>query len=456
MVIVNTPPHNAEAEKSLLSCLLLDQSLLSICVSNNLKPISFYRKEFGYIYKAMLDVFYSEFDIDVVTLSDQLSKDWVLEVIGWVDYLYELSTSVFTTNWFIDYLKIVLEKARLRWIIRSMEKFIWMAYDQENSDNVIGNLRASMFEYLNSWIEDAWGKIDRAYNSLVKSIKSWESVEICNTWYPLLNAYTGWFMQWHIWVIGASTAMGKSTLALNFLINAVNQWIRCCMFSMEVSCEEISKKIMCRMSWIPSDAFKQYPVPQEVIDRVDEVQPLVEPITNNLYVYDKINKIEDIYNQIYSLAWQWVKIFCVDHLLLIRSNTKKSDNKHYEIADYVNSFKSIAQELEVCIILISQFNRKADDMILKEPKISYFSGSSAIEQIANVAIWVYRPEKYPDECVQDDYWKLDLHILKNRDGKDGVVRLWCDMWTSQVYSIEEKKPIYEPHPFNIEDMEIGD
>lgn len=75
MVIVNTPPHNAEAEKSLLSCLLLDQSLLSICVSNNLKPISFYRKEFGYIYKAMLDVFYSEFDIDVVTLSDQLSKD---------------------------------------------------------------------------------------------------------------------------------------------------------------------------------------------------------------------------------------------------------------------------------------------------------------------------------------------------------------------------------------------
>ena len=116
-------------------------------------------------------------------------------------------------------------------------------------------------------------------------------------------------------------------------------------------------------------------------------------------------------------------------------STEKRQNKANEIWDIVNGLKSIAQELDVCIILVSQFNRRVDDRIIKEPQMADFNGSSDIENIANVAIGLQRQEYLEkDDCMEEDKNTIDVYILKNRKNPIANLRFKCDMSTSKIYN----------------------
>lgn len=427
-------PYNSEAERGLLSCIMIDSTLIPECISRKLKSSDFYNKNAQYIYEAIMSLYYKNMSITPVTISDELQTMKVLDSCWGIDALYTLNILEISTSPFTDYLNIVIARSKQRQFIREIKRILPMAYDT-SSDDVMSKLRVATHSLLNWDLSDSrGGQIGKAYDKLIETLKAGWLKPICNTWLDALDYYTKGFWETAVWVVGARSWHWKSTFCLNLLINACLQWVKCCMFSLEVNEQEISEKIMSNVWGIPSQAYNAQVVDESIIKRIEEIEPKVKPIKENLYVYDKLNRYEDIVSQIYALAWQWVKIFCVDHLLLVKS-TEKRQNKANEIWDIVNGLKSIAQELDVCIILVSQFNRRVDDRIIKEPQMADFNGSSDIENIANVAIGLQRQEYLEkDDCMEEDKNTIDVYILKNRKNPIANLRFKCDMSTSKIYN----------------------
>lgn len=426
-------PYNSEAERWLLSCLMIDPTLIPECISRKLTDKDFYNKNAQLIYQAIMSLYYKNMSITPITVWDELQTMKVLDVCWWVDALYQLNILELNASAFYDYINIVIARSKQRQFIREIKRILPMAYDT-SSDDVMSKLRVATHSLLN-WdlSESKWWQIGKAYDKLIETLKAWWLKPICNTWLKELDYYTKGFWETAVWVIWARSGMWKSTFVLQLLINACLQWAKCCMFSLEVNEQEISEKIMSNIWWIPSQAYNSNVVDAKIIERIEKIEPKVKPIKENLYVYDKLRRYEDIVSQIYALAWQWVKIFCIDHLLLIKSSEKRQ-NKVSELWDIVNGLKGIAQELDICIILVSQFNRRVDDRIVKEPQLSDFNWASDIENIANVAIGLQRMEYLDKEdCMDEDKNTIDVYILKNRKNPIANLRFKCDMSISKIY-----------------------
>lgn len=437
--MAETQPNSVDAEKSLLACLLVSpKDFISICISSKLVEADFYSRAHWYIYKAILELYNSNRNIDVITVSDELSKMWQLDYIWGIDYLWEISTYILSTDWFIDWLKIVKEKSALRNIISMVNVAKAKAMSQWDSEQILAWLRTDFYKFLNNDVIDSgWCSLEEAYDKLVDDMESWGLEPLCKTWFKSIDDYVSGFTETSIWVIWARSSQGKSTFAHNLLMNAVNQWVKVCLFSMEMNRAEVVQKVTSMIGWIPSQAYKWKASP-ELLQRLKETKEKTKSMLKNFIIFDKINRYEHICNEIYAQAGQWVKLFCVDHVLLIKWD-KKSGNNARDIGEIVNGFKQVAQELWVCIILISQFNRDQDKRIDPDPKMSDFNGSSDIENIANVAIWLLRPEYFDKYCETQDRGILKVFILKNRWGMvpSSEIRLWCDMALSQIWDNPE-------------------
>lgn len=455
--MADTQPNSVDAEKSLLACLLIEpKDYLSICISSKLVESDFYTRSHWYIYKAILTLYNSNRLIDCVTVSDELSKMWQLDYIWGIDYLWDLVSYIMSTSWFIDWLKIVKEKSALRNIITMINSAKAKAMSQWDSEQILAWLRTDFYKFLNNDVIDSgWCSLEEAYDKLVDDMENWWLEPICRTWFKSIDDYVSGFTETAIWVIWARSSQGKSTFAHNLLMNAVNQWVKVCLFSMEMNRAEVVQKVTSMIWWIPSQAYKWKASP-ELLERLKETKTKAKQMLRNFIIFDKINRYEHICNEIYAQAGQWVKLFCVDHVLLIKWD-KKSSNNARDIWEIVNGFKQVAQELGVCIILISQFNRDQDKRMDPDPKMSDFNGSSDIENIANVAIWLLRPEYFDKYCDAQDKGILKVFILKNRWGMvpSMEIRLWCDMALSQVWDNPEPaemKSSVNPNAIKVDDV----
>ena len=412
-------PFNIDAEQRLLSCLFFDSSQIHLCISNKLKTSDFYWQANQKIYDAIIATYHKGFNVDPATVSDELMNNWGLEMCGWLDWLFVLAWMEITADKTLDYLKIVIDRSKQRSFIKACNKAVSKAYDTFN-ENIISDLRVEMNKALNWDIVDwQWWKIWDVYDSFLKELESWWVKPICLTGIDSLDYYTKGFGETSIWVIWARSSTGKSTFVYNLLLNAIQQWVKCWLFSLEVSKEEVWAKVISNIWGIAGWNFSAWNLNEDVIARVKEIKSDIEAINDYLYVYDKIRRYDDIISQMYALAWQWVKLFAIDHILLIKGNGK-SQSKAADVWEIVNGFKWLAQELWVCIILVSQFSRWIDKRYDwdKEPVMSDFAWSSDIENIANVALWLQRQEQVDKDMpvVDDRRGTMDCYIMKNRNG----------------------------------------
>lgn len=435
-------PFNIDAEQRLLSCLFFDASQVHLCISNKLKSSDFYWQANQKIYDAIINTYHKWVSIDPTTVANELMDNGWLEMCWWLDWLFILAWLEFSADKTIDYLKIVMDRSKQRSFIKACSKAMTKAYDTFN-DNVISDLRVEVNKALNGDIVDwQWGKIWDVYENFLKQLESWWVQPICLTWIPSLDYYTKGFWETAVWVIWARSSTGKSTFIYNLLLNAINQWTKCWLFSLEVSKEEVWAKVISNVGWINWWDFTVNNINEEVIQRVKEIKPEIDKINDYLYVYDKIRRYDDIVSQMYALAWQWVKVFAVDHILLIKWNTK-SQNKAADVWEIVNWFKWLAQELWVCIILVSQFSRWIDKRFdwEKEPVMSDFAWSSDIENIANVALWLQRADQIDRDLSFADWkrWTMDCYIMKNRNWDIAHLTFKADMARCRITDLPERQ-----------------
>ena len=420
VVDYNLPPHNIEAEKWVISWALMDSETVWIFEWDGITPSDFYQKEHGMIYEAISQLRNDKKTIDVVTVSDQLSKNWNLESIWWIDYLYELSAFLISTSPCVEYSKIVKEKSLLRQILKVCQQITWDAYEQKDTVEIFDSIEKRIFDLTQNKIWDNILSIEEIlkgrvedYMEIVDHPENFNANKV-NSWYTQIDEMLTGFKPGELIILAARPSMWKTAFALNLLTNITLECGKSvAMMSLEMSVGSIVDRIMSQVSWVP-----MYKISKWNLDNADFAQmgeAMEKLSTAKIYLDDhgwltvpilksKLRKLV--------IEKKELDLVIIDYLQLMHS-TVFQNNKVQEISEISRGLKELAKELKVPIIALSQLNRTVESRIDKKPQLSDLRDSGSIEQDADAVLMLHREEYYDPDT--DRKWATDVCIRKNRN-----------------------------------------
>ena len=364
------PPHNIEAEKGIISWALMDSETVWIFEWDGIVPGDFYQKEHGMIYEAIAQLWNEKKTIDVVTVSDQLSKNWNLETIWGIDYLYELSAFLISTSPCVEYSKIVKEKSLLRQVLKVCQQITGDAYEQKDTVEIFDSIEKRIFDLTQNkiWenilsIEEILKSRVEDYMEIVDHPENFNANKV-NSWYTQIDEMLTGFKPGELIILAARPSMWKTAFALNFLTNiTLEHGKSVAMMSLEMSVESIVDRIMSEVSWVP-----MYKISKWNLDNADFAQmgeAMEKLSTAKIYLDDhgwltvpilksKLRKLV--------IEKKELDLVIIDYLQLMHS-TKFHDNKVQEISEISRWLKELAKELKVPIIALSQLSRAVESRV---------------------------------------------------------------------------------------------
>lgn len=427
-------PHSLEAEQSVLGCCLLgDNALLQ--VMEEMKEEDFYTQSHQKIFNSMQSVYVSGKPIDYVTLSDELEKKGWLEEVGGIDYIATLTNIVPSTANIKHYISIVKRDSILRTLIGSSEEIIQKSYEN-SEDNILAFAEKKIF--------DISEKEDRS--SLIKMAKSLDDVlskfeEIhknggmirgLSTGFWGLDNLTNGLNGGNLVILAARPGFGKSSLAMNIVSNvSVNMGKKCAVFSLEMSREEITQRVLCSVSGVSMEnalkghlSSEDWKALWEARKKLDEADIYIDESSLNTPT-EILSKCRRIKREMGGLD-----LVMIDYLQLMKGNSNGKDyNRQQEISDITRNLKITAKELNVPILLLSQMSRDSEKREDHRPVISDLRESGAIEQDADIVMFIYNSAKYADVDVKDEPNVCELIVAKHRAGPLGTIKL---KWVPEI------------------------
>jgi len=428
---IKLPPHHIEAEKSVLSGVLMDNEVMYLYESMALTSTDFYKREHGSIYAAIMALRERRATIDAVTLSDQLTKDGTIDEVGGIDYLYELSTYLLSTSSCGEYAQIVKEKATLRWILKVCQWIIWDVYDQKETADIMEAIEKKIFNLTQVKV---WWRVKHVKEVLDMRVEEymaivddpWRADEFKTfAWYKQIDEMLGGFKPGELIVLAARPAMGKTAFALNLLIHAsINQWKTSAFFSLEMSNEQIVDRLLSGLASVSMWKISRGDLNADDFERMgDAISTLGEA---NIYVDDQwTSTVWLLRSKLRRLKVEKgnLDLVVIDYLQLMSGSWSRfAGNRVQEVSEISRAMKELAKELTVPIIVLSQLSRAVEQRVDKEPQLSDLRDSGAIEQDADAVMMLYREEYYDNET--DRKWATDVFIRKNRNGPIGDAELF--------------------------------
>lgn len=420
-----TLPAQIEAEKSVLGAVLLDDSCLNQA-EESLQPKDFYIPAHQIIFRTMLDLAKSNQRIDMITLQDALQKQGELELIGDVTYLIELQENIPSFGMLEQHVKIIRTKSILRELITSSVDIITSCYNQNEADidhvideaekkifHIIHNRSQQNFVQLNIWLKKTFQHL-----SSIKS--SSKGVTGVTSSFKTLDKYTSGFQPGDLIILAARPSMGKTSFALNVAINAAKQSSGVGIFSLEMSAEQLTLRLLSTESGIDHQKIRNATISSEewielthVAAELGEMKLFIDDAAglNIMELRAKARKLK---------AKHDVGMLIVDYLQLLSSG-KRYESRHLEVSEISRFLKALAKELNIPIIALSQLSRAVDSRTDKRPMLSDLRESGAIEQDADVIMFLYRDIVYNQETEHPEL--SELIIGKQRNGPTGTVPL---------------------------------
>ncbi len=435
------PPHNIEAEKSVIGAVLLDNKIFDQIV-DIIAPNDFYKNSHRIIFKAFLNLYNQREPIDILTVTDFLQRNKQLEEIGGASYLSEIMDSVPTSANALYYAKIVKDKALLRQIIETSTGVIEESYEQpENIEEFIDKVEKRFFELsekrfkatfsdLTTIIKEAVSTIEHLYAS--KSIVS----GVPSGFIDLDRKLNG-FHKSDLIIVAGRPSMGKTALCLNIAhYVAVRKKIPVAFFSLEMSKEQLGFRLLSQETGIPSNVLRNGLIAREQWGKITEAAGVLSE--GKLFIDDTpAMSILEIRSKARRLKSQEdIQLIIVDYLQLIRGFEDR-DSREREISEISRFLKNLARELNIPVIALSQLNRAVEQRANKRPQLSDLRESGAIEQDADVIIFIYRDEVYNKETK--DKGIAEIIIGKHRNGPTGTVLL---KFNSDTTTFENLAPEY--------------
>ena len=415
------PPHSIEAEKWVISWALMDNETVWIFEWDRIIPDDFYQKEHGMIYKAISQLWNDKKTIDPVTVADQLSKNWDLENVWWIDYLYELAAFLISPSPCVEYSKIVKEKSLLRQVLKVCQQITWDAYEQKDTVQIFDSIEKRIYDLTQSqvWdgilsIEEILKKRVEDYMDIVDHPENFNANKV-NSWYNQIDEMLTGFKPGELIILAARPSMWKTAFALNLLTNiALDQGKSVAMFSLEMSKESSVDRIMSEVSWVP-----MYKISKWNLDNADFAQmwdAMEKLSTAKIFIDDKswvtvpilkskLRKLKIEKNEL--------DLVIIDYLQLMHADVFQWGNRVLEISEISRWLKELAKELQVPIIALSQLSRKVEERVDKKPQLSDLRDSGSIEQDADSVLMLHREEYYDPDT--DRKWATDVCVRKNRN-----------------------------------------
>ena len=431
-VIKRLPPNNVEAEKAVIGAMMLDSDAIMVC-SEILTAGEFYQQQYGIIFDALVEMYRDGIGADLVTIQNKLREKEVTPELYSVEYLGELLASVPTSANVKFYAEIVHEKAVLRRLIKVTEQVTRECYmDSQPLEDILEDTEKSVFDVIQqrggSEFEPIRDVVLRTLDSIEKAAKQKGNITGLETGFRDLDAKTAGLQKSDLILIAARPAMGKTAFVLNIAeYVALHSNSTIALFSLEMSKEQLVKRMLAMNSMVDSQKIRTGDLED---DDWDKLVGSVRKIGNSNLVIDDTSGItaSELRSKCRKLKIeQGLDLVIIDYLqLMTGAGKRKSDSRQQEISDISRSLKVMARELDVPVIALSQLSRAVESRPDKRPMLSDLRESGAIEQDADIVMFIYRDEYYNPDSEKKGV--AEVIVAKQRSGPTGPVEL---AWPSQ-------------------------
>ena len=433
MELGKIPPHDIEAEQAVLGCMLTDKDSV-ISAIEKLKADDFYREDNKSVYEAMLSLYGRSEPIDIITVKSELVTNGKFDQIGGLEYLAVLPEKIPTTANVEKYIKIIEEKSILRNLIKTANDIISAGYDQteEVEDimniaekkifDIMQNKNAKGYTPIKDVLVETFSELERLYNQ-----KGY--ITGVETGFTELDYKTSGFHKSDLIIIAARPAMGKSAFAINIATHAaVNNNVPVVIFNLEMSKEQVANRILCSEAMVDSNKIRTGKIDDnEWIKLANASGRLAEA---PIYIDDTPGiSIMEIRARCRKLKLEKnIGLVVIDYLQLVQGSNKKNSSREQEISEISRSLKILAKELDIPVIALSQLSRSAEKRDDKRPMLADLRESGAIEQDADIVMFLYRDDYYNQDSEKKNI--AEVILAKHRGGSTGTVDLlWLGNYT---------------------------
>ena len=434
MEVAKIPPHDTEAEQAVIGSMLTDKEAI-ISAIETLKEEDFYREDNKIIYSAILNLYNNSEPVDIITLKDELASMGKLEAIGGLEYLAELPEKVPTTANVDKYIKIVEEKSMLRKLLKTANEIISLGYDEtQDVDVIMDTAEKKIFDTIQTRnqkgyvpikdiLVDTFTQLEQLYNKK-------QHITGVPTGFADLDYKTAGLHNSDLILVAARPAMGKSAFALNIATYAATRAnVPVAIFSLEMSKEQMVKRILCSEAMVDSNKVRTGTIDDEEWSKLAEASGVLSE--SKIFIDDTPGiSITEIRAKCRKLKLeQDIGLVIIDYLQLVQGTGKRTvGSREQEIAEISRSLKILAKEINVPVIALSQLSRAPEQRPDHRPMLSDLRESGSIEQDADIVLFLYRDDYYNEDSDKKNV--AEVILAKHRSGSTGTVELlWLGNYT---------------------------
>lgn len=425
-MIDRVPPHNNEAEQSVIGAIFLEPEAL-ITAAESLVPEDFYRIAHQRIFSTMLALSDKAQPIDVVTVTEELTAKKELEDVGGISYLTEIANAVPTAANIMHYAKIVEEKSLLRRLIRVATQIVEDGFTREDEvEALLAEAEKNMMEVSNR--KNA-GDFKHIKDVLVQT---YDNIELLHTQqgevtgiptgFTDLDKVTAGFQRNDLIIVAARPSVGKTAFALNIAQNVATKTTEnVAIFSLEMGADQLVMRILCAEGNIDAQVMRTGSLEAEDWRKLTMAMGSLS--NAGIFIDDSSGiRVNEIRSKCRRLQQEHgLGMVIIDYLQLISGSGKPGENRQQEVSEISRSLKGLARELKIPVIALSQLSRGVEQRQDKRPMMSDLRESGSIEQDADIVSFLYREDYYDKETENKDM--IEIIIAKQRNGPTGTVTL---------------------------------
>ena len=418
------PPHNAEAEQSVLGSLLIDRDAI-IRVASYVRPEDFYFSANGAVYRAILELYNRREPTDFVTLSDELERQGALDEIGGIGYLSSLLNSVPTAVHVEYYGKIVERESTRRRLIDAGAKIVGIGYQSDvEAADALDAAERTLFDVSQKRqtkdFQSIKDVLDRFFDQLEFLHEHRGEVVGVPSGFSDLDQLTGGLQRSDLIIVAARPSMGKSAFALGLAYGAAVQHGKSVgMFTLEMSAEQMVQRLLSTETGVDSQRLRLGMIDDSEWDRISRAFGRLAEA--NIFIDDSANaSIMDVRSKARRLqAEHGLDLVIVDYLQLMSG--RRTENRVNEVSEITRGLKGLARELNVPVIALSQLSRAVETRADHKPMLSDLRESGSIEQDADIVMFIYRDDKYDENSEKKGI--AEIIVAKHRNGPVGTINL---------------------------------
>ena len=437
-----TMPYSIESEESLLGNIMLYKDSMRECVDAGIAAEDFYLEKHQSIYSLMSSMYENRQSIDTVSMSTKLKDFGIYDKVGGIDYLMQLANATIGATNTREYINIIKNKSLARKVIRVGEEISKDAFDASVSvDEMLENVEKKVTDVTRSKTDAEFISGKTLFDDTLKHVYSireaGSNITGIRTLYPELDRRTAGFQKGDLIILAARPSMGKTALALNFALNSasVNPG-SIAIFSLEMPAEHVAMRILAAKAKVEIQKIRTGQLNNEEWSRLTEASQELKG--QNFFIDDTPGiRVSDMFAKCRKLARDNnLYMVIVDYIQLIQA-TGKSESRQQEVSEISRKLKAMARELKVPVIALSQLSRSVESRENKRPMLSDLRESGAIEQDADLVMFLYREEYYKrEEDKTQEREDVELILAKHRNGPTGNLKLAFEKNINAFYGIK--------------------